>query len=156
MTIALAILLILNCAISKGVAQRIAALYALILISTALVVEFIPSEYWGAMYIGTALAELLIIVIISNKNDDIVLPLMFLCFVSIWLNLYGFVVWVSYLSPDLYNVGQVILNISVTLLFLARRQSDDGPINISRLGRSWVYSHIVTRLDVYKKEGATK
>lgn len=89
---------------------------------------FIFSAYEGWLYYGSAavLALMVIMVIaLADTNRRMVKNLHLICLVSILLNFIGWVMWVTYLPPFIYNVLFMLLYCAAIAAIL-REELDVG------------------------------
>jgi len=101
------------------------------------------NELDGLMYYGSAaLFDLLAIILIVNLAISTVLAkqLLYICFASIIFNYIGFALWITYMSPTLYNWSFVVLNL-FTIICLIKREPGHGRHASNNNGNSIVFCH---------------
>jgi len=82
----------------------------------------------GLLYYGTdALLDLLAIMIIAKLAipTSLAEQILYICSASIIFNYIGLVLWLTYMSPALYNWGFVVLNLC-TIICLIKREPGHG------------------------------
>ena len=97
----------------------------------------------GLMYYGSAaLFDLLAIILIVNLAIPTVLAkqLIYICFASIIFNYIGFALWITYMSPTLYNWSFVVLNL-FTIICLIKREPGHGRHASDNNGNFIVFRH---------------
>ena len=69
-----------------------------------------------------------VVVLRSLSNHPLSLCLQVLCFVSVILNLLGYMLWIDYYAMTLYNQAFIIVSVGVVLVMLhwMRRENDGG------------------------------
>ena len=97
----------------------------------------------GLMYYGSAaLFDLLAIILIANLAIPSVLAkqVLYISVISIIFNYFGWVLWLTYMPPTLYNGSFIVLNLC-TIICLIRRESGHGRHTGDSNRDSIVYSH---------------
>ena len=101
---------------------------AYIIAITELLHYLLFNDSEGLLYYGSAaLFDLLAIMMIAHLAipTSLAKQVLFICSASIVMNYAGFVLWISYLSPSLYNWGFVVLNLC-TIICLIKREPGHG------------------------------
>ena len=97
----------------------------------------------GLLYYGSdALLDLLAIMIIAKFAIPTVLArqLLYICSASIIFNYIGFALWITYMSPTLYNWSFVVLNL-FTIICLIKREPGHGRHASDNNGNFIVFRH---------------
>ena len=97
----------------------------------------------GLLYYGSAaLFDLLSIMIIAKLAIPTALArqMLYICSASIVFNYIGFTLWLTYMSPVLYNWGFVVINL-LTIICLIKREPGHGRQNAGDSSDSKLYRH---------------
>jgi len=97
----------------------------------------------GLMYYGSAaLFDLLAIILIANLAIPTVLAkqMLYISVISIIFNYFGWVLWLTYMPPTLYNGSFIVLNLC-TIICLIRKESGHGGHASDNNGNSIVYHY---------------
>lgn len=128
------------CLIQKIPARRFVAC---VIVITELAHYFLFNDSDGLLYYGSAaLFDLLAIILISTLAIPSALAkqILFIYAASIAVNYVGFVLWLTYMEPTLYNWGFVILNLC-TIICLIKREPGHGGRSTDNSSGSFVYRH---------------
>jgi len=97
----------------------------------------------GLLYYGSAaLFDLLAIMMIAHLAipTNLAKQVLFICSASIVMNYMGFVLWIAYMSPALYNWGFVVLNLC-TIICLIKREPGHGRQATDNSSGTVIYRH---------------
>jgi len=96
--------------------------------------ELIFSDYEGLIYHGsTALCYLGIMIFTAPAVNvtRLVLDIHKICIMAIFINAWGWLAWVEYLPPSLYNLASMVLHAcSVYVLLKRTRKADHGSFKL--------------------------
>lgn len=113
-------------------------------------------DYDGLAYYGSAaLLDLGIIVITSGINPlpKMVLRLHVICAVSIFINLLGWLLWLSYLPPTLYDMAFVALYAWALVTLIRRDKLDVGGYSLDSWGSCFRFNRSAWNFHRNKHEG---
>lgn len=131
---------------------------ALVYFLSVFVHDLFFSSTTGIVYYGSAaMFDLLAIIIISNIQpiSKTTIAITNICFLSIVLNLIGWLIWFLYWPPLPYNAAFIILYASAFIALIRQDLGPDGdrPMLFERWNHHFYY-HIVTRvLHINQRDG---
>jgi len=98
----------------------------LLIINDLLLAGKVGSVY----YIGSALFDLATIIIISRAGSSMALSIQKICVASICLNFFGWVMWMLYMPPVMYNSLFIALYIYALFTLIKRNSLDVGDFTL--------------------------
>lgn len=128
------------CLFQRASARRFVAY---IVVVSELSHYFLFNDYAGLLYYGSAaLFDLFAIMLIAKVAIPTALASQMLAIyaASIALNYAGFVLWLTYMPPTLYNFGFIILNL-LTIICLIKREPGHGRQDAGDSGDSILYRY---------------
>ena len=112
----------------------------------------LDESIYGYYYISDAFINMLIILCISNLQQatKISIGLVTISFLSIVLDGIGWVMWMTYYSPDFYNIGFIGLYLGAIIILLGGDQTNVGGYTMGNWRDSFrVFSYL--RWDSFKE-----
>lgn len=108
---------------------------ALIFAASLLIHDVFLSELGGLLYYGSAaFFDLLVITWLANlkQTSRLTVSILRISLVSIVLNFTGWLMWISYLKPSLYNLSYIILYTCAIIALIKKEGLEDGSYTLDR------------------------
>ena len=109
-------------------------------------------------YAGSALLDLAAIIIISHaaKVSSMAVNLQKICLASIILNFFGWVMWMLYMPPVMYNSLFIALYVCALLTLITRNKSDVGEYKLDNRNFGFRTNYNSSILGYFKYKGPAR
>lgn len=131
---------------------------AFVFVGVTLLHEVFLADADGLLYYGSAaLFDLAIVILLSGVHPlpKMVLALQQICIVSIFVNLFGWVLWVLYLPPTAYNTSFVLLYFWALLALINRGANDVGGYTMASWATCFRFHRRTRGMGLFKHGGET-